>query len=345
MSADSPIDLVAWTRRLVDLDSTTGCEGAVARLVAAWLRELGYRVDEQVVAGDRINVFARLHEAPEVVLSTHLDCVPPFIPSRLADGRIYGRGTCDAKGIAVAQVAAVERLRASGEARVGLLFVAGEERGSDGARRANEQPPPSVKYLVDGEPTDNRLGTATRGAIRIRLSAAGRAAHSAYPELGESAIEKLLDALQVIRGLRWPEDPLLGRTSCSIGLIQGGVAPNVIAPEASAELMCRTVSDHAAVHAALSAVRHLVDVQTVFEFPPVRLTTVEGFPQAVFAFGTDIPMLSGWGAPLLYGPGSIHVAHTTEEHVEIGALNASVGGYVALARALLAGDEAHDPPP
>jgi len=327
---------VALTRKLVDIDSTTGHEGDVARVLAGDLRSLGYRVDEQVVTGDRINVFARLDADPVVVFSTHIDCVPPFFPSREEDGRLYGRGACDAKGIAAAQVLAAEQLRAAGESRVGLLFVAGEERESDGARLANRQPPPGVKYLVDGEPTDSRLGLATRGAVRVRLSATGRAAHSAYPELGESAIDKLLEALAIIRAFSLPHDAVLGATNYSIGLIQGGIAPNVIPPSASAEIMFRTVADNAIIFDALTAVTSLVSIETLLDLPPVRLGVADGFDTAIFSFGTDIPMLTNWGVPLLFGPGSIHVAHTSAEYVPIDELRASVGLYVKLAVQLLA---------
>lgn len=331
------IDVVALTRRLVDVDSTTGREGDVGRLLAGYLRERGYRVEEQVVKDDRINVYARLDADPAVVFSTHIDCVPPFFPSREENGRLYGRGACDAKGIAAVQIAAAEQLRAAGERRIGLLFVAGEERGSDGARLANRHAPPGVQYLVDGEPTDNRLGLATRGAVRVRLMAKGRPAHSAYPELGESAIDKLLDALLTIRGFELPEDPVLGRTTYSIGLIQGGIAPNVISPHASAELMFRTVADSAPIHAALSAVTSLVTLETLLDIPAVHLATADGFDTATFSFGTDIPMLTKWGSPLLLGPGSIHVAHTAEEHVAVDELCAAVGLYVRLAGQLLTG--------
>lgn len=334
---DAP-DVVDLARRLVDIDSTTGREGEVARLVAGLLRESGYIVDEQPVSDGRVNVFARMGTAPEVVFSTHLDCVPPFFASRLQDGRLYGRGSCDAKGIAAAQIVAALRLRADGEARVGLLFVAGEERGSDGARAANLEAPGSVRFLVDGEPTDSRLGVATRGTVRVRLLATGRPAHSAYPERGESAIHTLLEALAIIKSLALPEDPVLGRTTYHVGLISGGVAPNVLAPSAQAELMFRTVGDTAPIHHALEAVEHLVRIETLLEFPVAHLYTVEGFETASFSFGTDIPMLDRWGVPLLFGPGSIHVAHTDEEHVDIAELRASVDGYVTIARRLLAGD-------
>jgi len=326
------MDPVAFTRALVDIDSTTGREGEAARWVAAQLRDLGYTVTEQPVSDNRFNVFARLPAPPRVVFSTHLDCVPPFFPSRQEDGLVFGRGSCDAKGILAAQVAAAQRLRAGGESRIGLLFVAGEERGSDGARAANEQAPPGVEFLINGEPTDNRLGAATRGVLRVRLHASGRAAHSSFPELGESAIDKLLDALMAIRRLALPEDPLLGRTHYSIGLIEGGVAPNVISPRASAELLFRTVGPGGDIRRLLGEVEPLVTVEEVLDMPAVRLHTVPGFETAVFPYTTDVPLLSRWGRPLLLGPGSIHVAHTDAEHLSVDELREAIDLYAALAR-------------
>jgi acetylornithine deacetylase len=309
------VDVVALTRALSDIDSTTGRESEAGRLLAAVLRERGYDVQEQPVGGDRFNVFATLGEAPQVVFSTHYDCVPPFFPTRLENGMLFGRGVCDAKGILAAQVAATERLRLAGERRVGLLYVVGEERGSDGAQVANEMAPPGVRFLINGEPTDNRLGLATRGMLRVRLVATGRAAHSSFPELGESAIDKLLDALMVVRGLELPADPELGRTHYTVGLIDGGVAPNVVSPHASAELMFRTVGDGAPIYEALHVVDGLVSIERILEIPAVHLHRVGGFETAVFPYTTDVPVLTRWGRPLLIGPGSIHTAHTDHEHV------------------------------
>jgi acetylornithine deacetylase len=329
------VDPVSFARTLIDIDSTTGREADAGAWLAQALRELGYQVTEQPVADGRFNVYARTDSPPAVVFSTHIDCVPPFFPSREERGLLFGRGSCDAKGIVAAQVAAAERLRARGEARVGLLFVVGEERGSDGARVANDFSPVIVNYLINGEPTDNRLGSATRGVLRVRLHADGRAAHSAFPELGESAIDKLLDALMVIRGLQLPEDPLLGRTHYTVGVIEGGVAPNVISPHASAELLFRIVGDAAPVRAALAVVDGLVSIEDVLDVPAMRLHTVPGFETAVFPYATDVPQLSRWGTPLLVGPGSIHVAHTDEEHVAIDELLAAVDLYENLATRLL----------
>lgn len=330
-----PVDPVALARSLIDIDSTTGREAEAGAWLAGFLRDRGYRVVEQPIAGGRFNVFARQDEPSRVVFSTHLDCVPPFFPSREERGLLFGRGSCDAKGILAAQLTAAERLRARGEQRVGLLFVAGEERGSDGARVANEQAPAGVRYLVNGEPTENRLGSATRGVLRVRLQAEGRAAHSAFPELGESAIDKLLDALMVIRGLQFSEDPLLGRTHYSVGVIEGGVAPNVISPRASAELLFRIAGDAAPVRAALAVVEGLVSIQHVLDIPAVRMHTVPGFETAVFPYTTDVPLLANWGTPMLLGPGSIHVAHTDEEYVAIDELQTAVELYEKLAVRLL----------
>jgi len=330
-----PVNPVPLARSLIDIDSTTGREREAGEWLAAFLRGRGYVVAQQPLADGRFNLFAHLDRPPQLVFSTHFDCVPPFFASREERGLLFGRGACDAKGILAAQVAAAERLRAAGETRVALLFVAGEERGSDGARTADRHAPAGVRYLVNGEPTDNRLGAATRGVLRVRLHADGRAAHSAFPELGVSAIDKLLDALMVIRGLPLPEDPLLGRTHYTVGLIEGGVAPNVVSPRASAELLFRLVGEAAPVRAALGVVEGLVSIEHVLDIPAVRLHTVPGFETAVFPYTTDVPLLGGWGTPLLLGPGSIQVAHTDEEHVASDELRAAVGLYEKLAVSLL----------
>lgn len=327
------VDLLAFARALIDIDSTTGREQDVAAFISRTLRGLGWLVDEQPLGDGRFNVIARVGE-PRVVLSTHCDCVPPFFPSRLEGGTLYGRGACDAKGILAAMVAAAERARQVGRTDVGLLFVAGEERGSDGAKAANVWPTTS-KVLINGEPTDNRLGLATKGVYRARLNASGRAAHSSQPELGESAIDKLLDALIAVREVEWPVDPLLGATNYSIGLINGGVAPNVISPSAAAELMFRTVGDYRDIRDELiEAVGTSAHVDDVLVVPPVRLHTVPGFDTAVFAYTTDVPFLDAWGTPMLLGPGSITVAHTDAECVEVAELVRAVEAY----QRLLGGD-------
>ena len=330
-----PVDHVSLARQLIDIESTTGQEGQVARVLADYLRGRGYSVLEQPLDNGRTNVIAAVGE-PEVVFSTHFDCVPPFFPSRIEGGLLYGRGSCDAKGILATQVAAAERLRAAGETRIGLVFVAGEERGSDGAKAANRIASQS-RFLINGEPTELKLGSGTRGIFRVKLTAEGTAAHSGYPELGESAIEKLIDCLMSLRAAEWPSDPLLGTTHYTVGQISGGVAPNVIPPHAEAEVFFRTVGDHEALRAALSAaLANRVQSQEILELPAVKLHTVPGFETAVFSYFSDVPFLSNWGTPLLIGPGTIHVAHTDREHIAIAELDQAVATYARLAATLLA---------
>jgi acetylornithine deacetylase len=327
-------DVVSVTRSLVDIDSTTGREGDAVSWLVALLQDAGYSVVEQSVEGNRRNIFAALGKA-DVVLSTHLDCVPPFFPSRIDGDRLFGRGSCDAKGAVASQLAAVEKLRHERITNVGLLFVVGEERGSDGARMAQNLASGS-KYLINGEPTDGRLGIATRGVLRINFKAEGRAAHSSYPELGESAIEKLIDALVALRTIELPDDPVMGRTHYTVGVINGGVAPNVIPAAAEAEVCFRTVTDVPALRASLTSLTRYVKIEDVLEVPPVTMPGVPGFETAAFPYTTDIPFLSNWGTPLLYGPGSINVAHTDNEHVNIADLQRAVEDYARLARHLLA---------
>jgi acetylornithine deacetylase len=330
-----PVDTLALARALIDIDSTTGRENEAGAWLAAFLRDRGYSVVEQRVERGCANVFATL-EDPVVVLSTHYDCVPPFIPSSVKDGRLYGRGACDAKGILAAQVAAAERLRAGGERRVGMLFVVGEERGSDGAALANRHAPAGARYLVNGEPTDSKLGTATRGVLRVKLVAEGRACHSAAPEHGISAIDLLIDSLVRLRSLPMPSDPDMGGTYYTIGVIQGGVAPNVVSAHAWAEVLFRIVGPADDVLRAIQPLSSTVRIDEVLRVPPVRLHTVDGIPADVFPFTTDVPLLDRWGTPLLFGPGSFLVAHTDEEHVDLAELSASVDTYERLIQRLMA---------
>jgi acetylornithine deacetylase len=330
------VDLIDLTRALVDIDSTTGQEGEVGRFLTDHLRGLGFTVTPQPVDSTRFNVMATTGSSPEVVFSTHIDCVPPFFPSHTEGDRLYGRGACDAKGILAAQVSAAMALRDDGETRVGMLFVVGEERGSDGAKVANAAAGDGCRFLINGEPTESRLGLATRGMLRLRLLASGRMAHSSFPELGESAIDKLIDVLTTLRTIELPSDPVLGRTHYTVGLISGGVAPNVVPAAAEAEVMFRTVSEAATVRHAMEPLESRVRIEHVLEAPPVHMTTVPGYGAAVFPYTTDIPFLKAWGEPLLFGPGSIHVAHTANEFIAIPELHAAVGHYVAIARHLLA---------
>jgi acetylornithine deacetylase len=321
-----------FARELIDIDSTTGRERDAGEWLATRLEAMGYEVRRQPVAEDRFNVIAVL-DPPDVVLSTHYDCVPPFFPSHVGDGKLFGRGACDAKGILAAQVAAAERLRAEGRRSVGLLFVVGEERGSAGALAANVSPIGS-KFLVNGEPTDNRLATGTRGILRVRLHARGRAGHSSAAEYFESAIEKLVDALVRLRTLPLPSSPTFGTTTYSVGLIQGGIAPNVVAAEAWAEVMFRTVGDADEVLEVVRTLEPLVSVEVVLRVAPVRLHTIPGMPSASFPYTTDIPLLERWGVPLLYGPGSFLLAHTDDEHLDLQEFDAAIEGYVAIVTSL-----------
>jgi acetylornithine deacetylase len=329
------IDVVALTRSLVDIESITGNEGPVGHFLAQQLREFGYNVQRAIVEGERSNVYATSPQEsdPAVVFSTHMDTVPPFISSFEDDTRIYGRGSCDAKGIIGAQIAAAERLKQE-DIYVGLLFLVGEERDSAGAKVANQQSN-ACKFLINGEPTENRVAIASKGSLRVQLTASGRMAHSAYPELGESAITKLIEALHRLRAMKLPSDPDIGPCTLNIGIIEGGRAPNVIADHACAQLLYRLVGPAEALRNEIVAtVGDLAKAEFTLEIPVVRLRTFEGLPTMVAAFTTDIPALSNWGQPLLLGPGSIHVAHTEGEHVPKKELHAAIDLYCAVARKL-----------
>ncbi len=336
------MNLFELTRKLIDIPSLTGDERAVSEFLKAHLEGLGYNVEMQEAAPDRFNVIATSEVAPRIVFSTHMDTVPPFIPSSEDDVHIYGRGACDAKGIIAAQIVAAEQLRRAGVNEVGLLFTVDEEMGSLGAQVANQERHSSqTTFLINGEPTDNKLAAATKGSLRLSLRTHGRAAHSAYPEQGESAIEKLLDVLADIHRTVWPTDELLGETTCNIGVISGGTRPNVVPEEAEAVLQFRLVSEAAPVRSLLEqAVAGRAEVEYLSEHEPIRLHSVAGFEQCTVRFTTDIPYLSNWGTALLLGPGSILNAHTDHESVGKDELNRAVDLYVQLARALLAEDGA-----
>lgn len=328
--------LFELTRRLIDIPSLTGDEGAAGSFLASHLEGLGYRVETQEVAPDRFNVIATTDEAPRIVFSTHIDTVPPFIPSSEDDENIYGRGSCDAKGIIAAQIFAAERLRASGMNEVGLLFTIDEELGSEGAQAANNHPlARECKFLINGEPTDNLLAVGTKGSVRLIVTTSGRAAHSAYPEAGESAIEKLLDILQNVRDTEWPEDSFFGTTTCNIGVVEGGTRPNVIPDHARAILQIRLGIDIEHVKRIVeSAVSERGEIEYASAHNPVRLFSVPGLEETVVRFTTDVPYLSNWGKPLLIGPGSILDAHTDHERIAKKELARAVDLYVDLASKL-----------
>ncbi len=327
------MDVVALTRQLVDIESITGNEGPVGDFLHGELLRRGFQAEKIPVESGRCNVLAVCSEQPRptVVFSTHMDTVPPFIPSSEDAARVYGRGSCDAKGIIATQVEAAERLRKEG-IYVGLLFLVGEERDSLGAKVANQRPQ-GCKFLVNGEPTENRVAVASKGALRVEVIAQGRMAHSAYPELGESAIDKLLVALARLRAMKLPVEDGIGPCTLNIGLIEGGRAPNVIPDKARAQLLYRLVGPSEALKRDIvAAAGDLAKIEFVLEIPFVRLRTLDGLPTMVAAFTTDIPALSNWGQPLLVGPGSIHVAHTDGEHVEKKQLQDAVDLYCVRSR-------------
>lgn len=330
------MNIFELTRNLIDVPSVTGDELEVGQFLSHYLEQLSYRVERQEVAADRFNVIATTESSPHIVFSTHMDTVPPFIASSEDDEFIYGRGSCDAKGIIAAQIFAAQRLRDEGMNDVGLLFTVDEELGSVGAKAANQHPlARECRFLINGEPTDSRLATGTKGSVRVFITTEGRAAHSAYPEAGESAIEKLLDILQDIRACAWPEDSFFGTTTCNIGVLSGGTRPNVIADKARAELQIRLGIDIEHVKKVLEdAVGTRGRLEYSSAHNPIRLFSVPGFDECVVRFTTDVPYLSEWGEPLLLGPGSILDAHTDHERISKRELVGVVSLYTTMAKLL-----------
>jgi acetylornithine deacetylase len=333
---DALADAFELTRALVALETPTGAEGPATDLLARTLGHAGYRTVRQQVSSGRDNLLA-FREPPALVFSTHLDCVPPYVPLSEDDQAIRGRGSCDAKGLAAAMVAAAERLASKGERRIGLLFVVGEENGSDGALAAADLEPRG-RFLINGEPTENRLSLGQKGTLRVDLQATGRAAHSAYPEEGQSAITALLDTIARIREMPLPRDPLLGASMLNVGLIRGGVAPNVLAPEAGAQILIRTVGPTDGLKAVIRGLA-APGVSVTF---PVELPSHKGgaapagWDTTVVSYASDLPFLASWGEGYQLGPGTIRVAHTAEEHILKADLLRGVELYTRLATDLLA---------
>jgi acetylornithine deacetylase len=329
-------DVVSLAAELLAIPSSTGSEAAAVDFVSRWLVKRGWNLSLQQVSRGRSNVWATRGSGGGVTFSTHLDTVPPYIPPRLEGSRLFGRGSTDAKGIAAAMMIAAEKLVKGGENRVDLLFVVGEEKGSDGARAANTLAATS-RFLINGEPTESKLASGGKGSLRVIVRTRGREAHSAYPELGDSAIEPLLKLLPTIHDLPLPSDEVLGATTVNIGVIRGGTEANIIPAHAEAELMFRIVGD---VEPIRSALKKWARGKATLEFgsyiPAQRFRTVDGFEVAPVAYTSDIPLLTNWGEPLLFGPGSIHVAHTPDEFIETDELRKSVTTYERLAKTLLA---------
>jgi len=334
------MDALELTRSLVALETPTGAEGPATDFLDAALRRAGYQVVRQPVSPGRENLYA-YREAPALVFSTHLDTVPPYIPLSEDADSIHGRGSCDAKGLAAAMVAAAERLAQQGERRIGLLFVVGEENGSDGAQAAASLGPRG-RFLINGEPTENRLSIGQKGTVRVDLEATGLAAHSAYPDEGVSAIAALLDTIERIRRMPLPTDPVLGQSTLNLGLIGGGVAPNVIPPAASAQILIRTVEPTGPLRTAIKA---LLAPGVTVAFP-VELPFYKGgaapagWETTVVSYASDLPFLEPWGERYQLGPGTIRVAHTSKEHIRKADLLRGVDLYVRLASDLLAREPA-----
>ena len=327
-------DVVALAAELLAIPSTTRDEGHAVDFVARWLVARDWNVMVQEVTPGRGNVWAS-RKGGGVTLSTHLDTVPPYVPPKRANGRLYGRGACDAKGIAAAMMIAADALAAAGEERVDLLLVVGEERGSDGARLANQLPATS-RWLINGEPTESRLASGCKGAQRVIVRTRGREAHSAYAHLGESAIAPMLRLLPELDTLPFPVDDVLGATTVNVGLIRGGTEANIVPGACEAEMMIRLIGDVAPVKQTLEAwAKGRAELEYGSFIPAQHFHTVPGFQSAPVAYTSDIPLLGNWGKPLLFGPGSIHVAHTTEEFVDEAELRASVDAYMSLVRTLL----------
>ena len=333
------MNVLELTRALVDIESITENEQHVGERLFAELSDLARSYDGHVeripVEANRFNVLAWWGD-PVVTLSTHMDTVPPFFPSREDDQFIWGRGSCDTKGIIASMIFAARDLLEEGVRNIAMLFVVGEERNSTGAFAAAKQPRGS-KFLINGEPTENKLALGSKGALRLEVTATGRMAHSAYPELGESAIEKLLDALNAMRHLPLPSDKILGASTLNIGTICGGRAPNVIPDHASAEVFIRLVDDGAATRAAVTQLLNgKVEAKEVLLVPAVHLGSLAGFETTIVAFTTDIPAFGGsWGKPYLLGPGSIHVAHTSEERIPKREIHEAIQLYKRMVKQLM----------
>lgn len=335
------MDAFELTRSLIDIDSVTPNEGKIGDFLYDCLQPLAERhggaIKRQEVAPGRNNVWVHWGD-PTVVFSTHMDTVPPFIPSREDSEFIWGRGACDTHGIAAAMIKAVESLLDEGVRGLGILLVVGEEVDGAGARHAN-QDPPAVRYLINGEPTENLLALASKGTLGFRIRASGRACHSAYPELGVSATEILLDRLSRLRSIQWPSDPLLGETTVNIGTLDAGPAANIIPDYASASVVIRVVADLEATKALAMSVLDGVEVEFFSFTPALRLLGMDGFETSIVKYTTDIPKLTNWGRPLLIGPGSIHHAHTVDEHIPKRQITHAIGLYKRLARSLLESEE------
>lgn len=332
------IDPVALARRFIDIPSVTGDEEAMAVASADVLRGLGYDVRLDPVAPGRPNVVATL-APPRVLLCTHLDTVPPYIPPRDDGDWLCGRGACDTKGILAAMLAAVEQLVADGIRDVGVLLVVGEETDSRGAKHANDTLDlPGVRFTIVGEPTESKFALAQKGGFKWTLRVHGRAAHSGYPERGRSAILELMRLLSIARDADWGSDPALGAATANIGTVRGGLRANIVPDRAEAEIFVRVADSAEAVR------RRVESIVAVAELPvewtedtsndPQHLYAPAGEATTVVSFNTDVPHLARFGRRLLVGPGSILDAHAPHERIRKQDIRDAVDLYVRTARAL-----------
>ena len=327
-------DVVALAAELLAIDSSTGAESGAVDFVSNWLVTRSWNVHLQEVTRGRANIWAS-RKGGGVTLSTHLDTVPPYIPPKLVGDKLQGRGACDAKGIAAAMLVAADKLAKGGEERVDLLFVVGEEKGSDGARSANRLKATS-KFLVNGEPTESRLASGAKGSLRVTVRTRGRAAHSAYAHLGQSAITPMIELLPALNALELPSDAVLGETTLNVGTLRAGTEANIVPAEAEAELMFRLVGDPGTVKKQVDKwAKGRAELEYGSYIPAQHFHTISGFEVAPVAYTSDIPLLGKWGTPLLFGPGSIHVAHTPDEFIDVNELRAAVGAYERIVKNLL----------
>ena len=335
-----PIDPIALARQLIDVPSTTENQFAVAELLEHELTRLGFATRRQDVSATRFNLLALAGGRPRVVLNSHIDTVPPWFGSDEDDEHVYGRGACDTKGIIAAMIAAGERLRVRGVDEFAFLFVVGEETDSIGAKAANLAfADLGSEYVVVGEPTQSTFARASKGALTCVIRFEGVAGHSAYPELGDSAIHRMVAAIAEINAAEWGHDDVLGKTTVNVGVVRGGEKPNIIAANAECELIFRLVTTPEQVQERLELLlaEHGGRIIVSRGNPPQHMIVPAGQESAVVSFNTDVPWLSSLGKPLLFGPGSILDAHGVHERIAKRELLDAIGTYEEMLIALLEG--------
>ncbi|KCV70335.1 hypothetical protein H696_02662 [Fonticula alba] len=341
-------DTVDTLREMVRIESISGNELRMSQWLADRLMGAGWDVEQQQVEPSRYNVLA-YHPANrhrlKALFSSHIDTVPPFLPFSENAETMFGRGTADAKGSVSAMIHAAESLNSTIAAvegvidptQLGLLFVVGEEVNHIGMRHANELNLHSVEHFVSGEPTESLLAVGHKGMWKFRLEIFGRAAHSGYPHLGESAISPMLDLLRELNTMALPVSDLLGPTTLNIGILGGGVAANVVPDYASAEIMVRVSTNLAEVKTLIErVVRDRATITDLSENEPFICDTIPGFNTTIVAYNTDLPFFEGDHKSYLLGPGSITVAHTDDEQISKRELVDAVGLFRRMAVHMLA---------